>query len=314
MLRDATTVKPMGQDAPQSEPIPPKRVNPGRTPLTSGTNRTVTPAQPTAQPKAPTMAPTGAPTAVPGGTVNPIPATPATPAVPANPGLTAVATPQPVLQYAPPQSTSTSGGAVNLTPTDPNNPLTGQTITPGDMADRFAIAQQRWQQYVDSTGPQYQAALRDANRMGAAAGGLGSGQLRTSLGDLAAQRGQSLDLAGRGFLTDALEGSIGDAWNSIGLAERQQGFHQGQQDRAFGNEVTRLQMEEALRSGDFNRALQLWMAGQQGGTGSDTLLGGAGQAGDNAAGGTNALYEWMRQRAQVPGAPATGGSPADWMF
>ena len=262
-------------------------------------------------------------TAVPGGTVNPIPAVPAVPGAPtttptAPAGMTAVPQGQnPVLTNAPgvpAQSGGGGGSAVNLTPTDANNPLTSQTITPGDMADRFAIAEQRWQQYVDATAPQYQAALRDANRAGAAAGGLGSGQLRTSLGDLANQRGQSMDLAGRGFMTDALEGSIGDAWNSIGLAERQQGFQRGQENDAFGQEASRVQIEEALRSGDFNRALQLWMAGQQGGTGSGTLLGGAGAAGDNAAGATDALYNWMRERAQTTPTTPTGGSPADWRF
>lgn len=144
-------------------------------------------------------------------------------------------------QAAPIPTTSQqgSGGTVGLTPTDPKNPLTGQTITPGETADRFALAQQKFDQFTATTDPAYQAALRQANRLGAAQGRLFSGSLRTDFGNLADQRNQQMDLARQGFLTDALEGTIGDAWKAIGLAERQQGFQNEQQEQAWRRALDR---------------------------------------------------------------------------
>ena len=140
----------------------------------------------------------------------------------------------PVAPIAPTQQAPAGPGAgVGLVPTDPNRALTSQTIVPGQMADRYAIAQQKFDQFAQSTDPQYQTALKQANRYGAATGRLGSGSLRTDFGNLANQRNQQLDTSREGFLTDALNGSIDDAWRGIGLAERQQGFQQGQQDRAW---------------------------------------------------------------------------------
>lgn len=138
-----------------------------------------------------------------------------------------------VRDHAVPQAPSGPASGVNLTPTDPNNPLTAQTITPGATADRYAIAQQRWDQFQQSTDPAYQAVLRQANRYGAAQGRLGSGSLRTEFGNLANLRNQQLDTAREGFLTNALEGSIDDVWKSLSLAERQQAFQNMQQQQAW---------------------------------------------------------------------------------
>lgn len=292
------------------EPIPALRPTPppaaGQTPLTAGLRRPQPklPAAPAAPGTAMAPVPVGGsqPILLPGGqptgqagtaTLSPhIPAATPTQGTP--------------MGGAPPAvpATPTAGSPTTLTPTDPNNPLTAQTITPGALADRFAIAEQRWQQFADSTAPAYQAALRDANRMGAAQGRLGAGSLRTDFGNLANQRDLNLRTAQGGFLSDALEGSIDDAWRGIGLAERQQGFQAGQQTQAFGNELARMQIEEALRSGDFSRALQLWMAGNQGGTGANTALAGANTAGNNAQDAYAALQEWLRSRAALPGVPS----------
>lgn len=208
---------------------------------------------------------------------------------------------QPMVE--PPNPTGAVGGGPTLTPTDPNNPLTGQTITPGNTADRWQLAQQKFDQFVEGTDPAYKAALRDANRMGAAAGGLGSGQLRTNIGDLAATRGREMDLSKRGFLTDALEGSIGDAWKEIGLTQQQQGFQSEQQQRAFENELRRMGFDDDLLNSEFGRNLQTWMAGQTGGTGSGTILTGAGQAGDQGRDAMEALTQWLAERARETSAP-----------
>lgn len=244
-------------------------------------------------PAAPTgMIPMAPPTNVPGGetaTISPrnVPTTPAAPpAVPATPAPTP--TQGPLVPFT-------------TTPTDPNNPLTSQTIGAGPGLDRFQVAKAQFDNFVRGSDPAYQAALRDAKRVGAAAGGLGSGMLRTSIGDLGNQRSLAMDVRGDELFNTALLGSVDDARFSTGLAERQQGFQQGQQDRAFGNEATRIQIEEALRNGDFSRALQLWTAGQAGGTGSTTALAGANTAGTTAQDGFTALQQWLASRAAQPG-------------
>jgi hypothetical protein len=189
-------------------------------------------------------------------------------------------------QPAPAQGSS---GAVGLSPTDPNNPLTSQTITPGSLADRFKLAQDRFQTFTAASEPAYQAALRDANRFGAAAGGLGSGQLRTSLGDLALNRTRDLTNSRDNLFQNALEGSIGDTWNTIGLAERQQGFQNQQQQQAF------------------EQALQQFYAGQAGGTGAATRT----AYGSNVAGqgqdALSAVNQWARN--YVPPAPQRPTTP-----
>lgn len=209
-------------------------------------------------------------------------------------GSTAMPTPTP------------STGPVSLTPTNPNNPLTGQTIQPGQLADRFALANQKFDQFVQSTDPAYQHALRQANRMGAAGGQLGSGELRTDFGNLGAARANALDVQRQGVFTDALGGSIDDAWKAIGLAERQQGFQNTQQQQAFENELRRLGFDDQMLNSEMGRALQLYIAGQTGGTGSGTMLSGAGSFGAQGQDALEALANLMRNRAAAP----TSGTPS----
>ncbi len=224
-------------------------------------------------------APTGIPTATPVnrppqgetfGNLPPVPTEPV-PATPAGPGL-----------------------GPTLTPTDPNNPLTTQTIGAGTGMNRFDLAKQQFDTFVQGTSPAYQASLRDANRAGAAAGGLGSGQLRTSIGDLANTRANALDVKEKQTFQDALLGSVDDARFATGLTERQQGFQSEQQQRAFENELRRLGFDDQMLNSAFGRALQTWMAGQAGGTGSDTVLAGANRTSTQAAGGQDALGDLIR--------------------
>lgn len=208
------------------------------------------------------------------------------------------------------------GSPVALTPTNPDNPLTSQTIGAGQLADRFALAQQKYDQFVQSTDPSYQAALRDAKRAGAAAGGLGSGQLRTSIGDLAGQRANAMDVQRQGAFTDAMGGSIDDAWKSIGLAERQQGFQNTQQQQAFANELRRMGFDDDLLNSEVGRALQVYMAGQTGGTGSGTAMQGAQGIGNQGQDAMDALMQLIRGRAAAPTgaprAPTPAPEPYPW--
>ena len=174
-------------------------------------------------------------------------------------------------------------GGVTLTPTDPNDPLTNKTITPGSLADRFKLAQERFATFANSTEPAYQAALRDANRMGAAQGRLGSGDLRTSFGDLALNRSRDLMNSRDNLFQNALEGTIGDAWNGIGLAERQQSFQNQQQRDAF------------------ERMLQQFYAGQAGGTGSASQAGYGSQVAGQGQDALAAFNEWLRNYVPAGG-------------
>lgn len=146
--------------------------------------------------------------------------------------------------------------AYTATQTDPTNNLTNQTITPGAGVDRYNIAKQQFSNYADSTNPAYQASIRDATAAAAGAGQLGSGQLRTSYGNLANQRNQQLQNAQNSFLTDALNGSIQDAYNNIGIAQQQQGFQSGQQQNAYNQALATGQFNNATQQQQFNQALQ----------------------------------------------------------
>ncbi len=199
-----------------------------------------------------------------------------------------------------------------------------------------AVLEQRFDDAARASDPAYQSTLRDALRTAAAGGGLGSGMLRTNVGDLANNRNLQLDTLRSGFLGNALEGSINDAWNSIGLAERQQGFQsdqaqralqtlsfqlphfaerqQGfqnqQQQQAFANELARLGFDENAINSAYGRALQTWMAGNTGGTGAGTAMQGSNQAAGNASDSLAALQAWLAARAAAPGATGTAMPPA----
>lgn len=165
----------------------------------------------------------------------------------------------------------TTGGG--FPKTDPNDPLTMQTIARQAAQDRFKIAQDRFNTFVESTDPQYKAALRDANRYGAATGRLGSGDLRTDFGNLAGQRDLQLRTQQNTFMQNALDGTIDDQFRDIGIAQQQQGFQNQQQQQAFENELRRLGFSEDMINSAFGRAMQQYTAGQSGGTGSTTNVG-----------------------------------------
>lgn len=148
---------------------------------------------------------------------------------------------------------------------------TGKTIQPGASTDRFGIAKSRLDEFAKASDPYYQKSLRDATSQAAAGGRIGSGMLRTSLGDLAYNRDLQLDSAGKGFLNNALEGSIDDSYKNIGIAQQQQGFQSDQQKTAFDQAIRNEQLNEALRQGDFSRYYAILNAGEAGNP-SDTAL------------------------------------------
>ena len=170
-----------------------------------------------------------------------------------------------------PSTVTGSGLAPGMTAIDPVKDLRNVQITPGAMLDRFALANQQFDTFANATSPQYQAALRDATRAAAGAGRLGSGMLRTSYGDLANQRNQQLDTQRENLFQNALLGSVNDAQTQFQDLLQSQNQLSGMQNQAFNQGVTGAQLQEALTSGAFNRALQTLVAGSQGNP-ADTQL------------------------------------------
>lgn len=161
---------------------------------------------------------------------------------------------------------------VNASATDPNNNLTGQTILPGQQADRFALAKSNLANFASASDPYYQKSLLDAQKSAGASGQLGSGQLRTSLGDLAYNRDLQLGAQGTSFLNDALNNSVDDAYKNIGVAQQQQGFQAGQQQTAFGQGTTQAELQNELLNGATNRASTQLTQGNAGNPADTSLI------------------------------------------
>lgn len=194
---------------------------------------------------------------------------PYTPATPATDFTKLSGTPEVFREGAPGLSpvgvgTSPSGNTSGNTPLNTANPLTHQRLQVGPLADRFAIAQQKLDAFRKANDPAFQADLRDARRIAASAGALGSGKLQSSIGDVVSNRRTREDAAGMGFLADALSGTIGDEFAKTGIDQQQQGFQAGRQDRAFDEAQTLRALQEALTQGQHNRSLDTLNAGNTG--------------------------------------------------
>lgn len=121
---------------------------------------------------------------------------------------------------------------VNVGP-PPQAPLSPSTLVPAPTVaapaapvDRLALATSNFDTFAKSSDPAYQKTLRDATQQAAGQGGLGSGMLKTSLGDFASNRQLQLDTMRSDLLNKATEGSIADASTAYGqaLSGAQQGL------------------------------------------------------------------------------------------
>lgn len=143
-----------------------------------------------------------------------------------------------------PSSSSPSGSYVN------------RTIQPGPATDRIALATRSFDTFQRATDPAYKASLDAAAAKAASVGQLGSGQLRTSIGDLASNRALALDTERQSLLDKAISDSIADQYANIGIAQQQQGFQAGREDAAAAQRLA-----EAGLTGSLGGAPTL--AGQQ---------------------------------------------------
>lgn len=119
----------------------------------------------------------------------------------------------------------------------PNTSLLNTTIT-GPTTDRLSLAQQDFNTYTQATDPAYQKAIRDATSAAASKGQLGSGQLRTSYGDLALARANDLDTQKQSFLTAAENGQIADEQANTAIQQQQQQFQATQAQNATQNALS----------------------------------------------------------------------------
>lgn len=245
--------------------------------------------------------------------------------------------------YAPPPPPS--GPAPLAPPVNGGTPAFAGSNPAG--VDRFWLAKSRFEDFAKSSDPYYQKTLRDANSAAAGAGRLGSGMLRTSLGDAANLRATQLDSARSNFMNNALTGSIDDSYKNYGLSQDDQrtSFDQGQrklemeealrqgdfsryselrrmdstdQQTGFNQATRQIELEEALRQGDFSRYLEILNAGERNnpsGTAFDisNALGNqssaAGQgAARLAANATGGGFDWSQLLEQWLGRGGSGGS------
>lgn len=246
------------------------------------------------------LAPNTTPT--PGNTASDVP--PGTSAGTSQGGSTAAASSSPSFM---------SGLGYTTSPTDPNNALTSQTITP-TTTDFMSQAQKLIDANNAASQPQFEANLRDANRYAYANGRGGSGIENTSLGDIVANRSLQQQQMAQQLGYQALGQQNANQYANIGIAQQQQGFQNTQQNQAF------------------NQALQQLLAGSSGDPSQIALIlsqiygsqaGGIGQAAQNYAGQQQAnnssqlqnqqFQQWLQSVLQSGGTggydPTTMGIP-----
>lgn len=165
----------------------------------------------------------------------------------------------------------------SVQPFGPGNDLRFDAVLPSPDVNRLDLANQYFDQYAESTDPAYQQALRQATQRAAANGIIGSGMLTNTYGDVATQRAQALDLARRGFLTDALQGTIQDAINNRNEVRTERDYQTQQAQQAIQDQITQLLLQDQLGGNDFERQLQLAQIlgnlGYQGNPGNTLLAG-----------------------------------------
>lgn len=160
------------------------------------------------------------------------------------------------LQLAPaPQAPGKAGGlspAPAMTAPSMTAPSTAPAPTvaaPSAPVDRVKLATETFNNSAAATQGAYDAAQRTTIRNRAALGQIGSGGLRTSVGDLQLARERDLDLLRKDLVNKATEGSIADATTAYqqalassqqGLAERVANSQIGVAEGSLGLEKERL--------------------------------------------------------------------------
>lgn len=285
-------------------------------------------AQPAAQPTAPQV-PTAQPgyqkPTLPAGSLTPqvnvkpaatpqavVPATakPAAPATPAAavPKPTATATPLPAVKplpiSVPGVATQQFGGI--------HGDLRSSAVLPTDTPDRFAMADQRYGQFINDTAERDFDATRMLGQRAAAVGRTGSGMASKDYADLGAAIERERGNARGRFMTDALEGTIGDARNNRAEVRGERDFQTGSAQQSLENRIRQMQLEEQLTQGNYGRQMGVTELLAQlgfGGNGAGQLLEGANQQQQNANNSAGGVGDLLQQYGfgQSVGPYGTGG-------
>jgi hypothetical protein len=164
---------------------------------------------------------------------------------------------------AAPISATGPNAGVGLTPTDPGNPLTMQTITPNNNVDRVKLAQQSLQSTIDNVlNPRFAADQRATNELSFGAGRGVSGMNRTAQGNVESDYERTKANLANEVLNPAITGSIDDLYKNIGISQQQQGFQADQQRTAFQQAAQAQGLSDSETAQAFQQALQMFFAGQ----------------------------------------------------
>lgn len=210
-----------------------------------------------------------------------------------------------------PQTPQMAQPGVAYSPINPASDLRSQTIGVGPTADRNQIAQNQVNTWNASSQPQFQADLRSATSQAAGAGQLGSGQLRTSLGNLAYNRDLQRNAAQSNYLGAAQTGSINDAYQNVGIAQNQQQFQAALQNQSFNQGLQALQAGESGSPATQQQLLaaQYGSNAAQGQAGLSSLINGT-VANTAAQGQQSAFDQWLKSRGtgvlSQPTVPTSG--------
>jgi hypothetical protein len=185
---------------------------------------------------------------------------------------------------------TTMANGVQYTPTNPASDLRSQTLSVAPTANREDLAKQYISNWDTAERPYFQKDVNTVVRNGAAKGQLNSGQLRTSLGDLALNEATQRQAAESNFLTQALDNSINDAYRNVGIAQQQQQYQTGLQNQTF------------------SQALQQYLAGASGNPSSAEFTA-ANLAGSNAANGLSGLAGLLQSFGYGTPTPAAAPVP-----
>lgn len=266
-------------------------------------------------PVAPTLATTATPASAPATSVLPPPPISATPVSTTPPAVTLppvtpppsgapmqlsdTTLPPPVTLPSPPTAVGANVPGAAVAPFGPGNDLRYDSILP-TAVDRLGLANQYFDQYAESTNPAYEQTLRAATQRAAANGILGSGMLTNTYGDVASQRAHELDLERRGFLTDALQGTIADNAANRDELRTERGYQSQTSQDAINQALQEALIEDQLGGNAFNRQLdlaQILSGFGYSGNPDDALLQASGQQAQSA----DATYQQIAALLQALG-------------
>ena len=226
----------------------------------------------------------------------------------ANPVTGAVA-PSTSSQFAPvTPNQNLIGSQINLTPSAATQ-QSGQQLS--NLASNLSnpdayqqAAQGSFNTFAQQSDPAYQASIRQATAQAAANGGIGSGALSTTYGNLANQRDLQLEgmqqtaqqnalanqenyqLSQLGALQGVNSQQFGQNVASTSQLDQQQNFQQGLQQQAIANSANQTTLEGQLQNQNFNQQLALGEFGYSGNPDlmSSQLANQYGQVGQQTAG------------------------------